>query len=249
MVEGFDMKKHLTQMHFDNLHLELTQLRNAQAEWKRIEKIDLSDKNAVPFHMHIGMRTAKTILAVFLCGLIGWVIGQPPLFSMFAAIICVQNKTDDTVKSAYNRMLGTIVGGSFAVATVYISWIFEIPSNSLFYYTSISFLLLPVIFTTLYIRKPTTTALSCIVFVAITLSEFDTLNPLLSALWRTFDTMIGIAVILFLELIFPYHPKISPKTEEMTPVTQEQEEKNLDSSLSEKMDTKEEKSGVEKIET
>lgn len=201
------MKKRLDQIHHDNLILEHIQLKNAHREWKYIEKIDLKDKNAVPFHLHIGMRTIKTVLAVYLSGVIGWVVGQPPLFSMFAAILCMQNKTDDTIKSAYNRFLGTLVGGFYAVSVVYISWTLKIPPNSLIYYTIISFMIMPVIFTTLYLRKPTTSALSCIVFVAITLSEFDFMNPLLTAIWRMIDTIIGIAIVVFLELIFPYHPQ------------------------------------------
>lgn len=200
------MRKRLEKLHMDNLHLEHIQLKNAHREWKRMEKIDLSDPNAVPFHMHIGMRTVKTILAVYLCGVVGWLIGEPPIFSMFAAILCVQNKTNDTIKSAYNRMIGTIVGGSYAVMIVYASWLVKIPSDGLIYYSIISFMLLPVIFTTLFIRKPTTTALSCIVFVAVTLSEFNEMNPMVTAVWRTIDTLIGIMIILLLELIFPYRP-------------------------------------------
>lgn len=206
------MKKRLEKIHLDNLHLEHIQLKNAHKEWKRMEKIDFKDPNAVPFHLHIGMRTIKTVLAVFLCGVVGWVIGQPPLFSMFAAIICVQNKTDDTIKSAYNRVLGTIVGGIYAVFMVYSSWLLHIPDDSLMYYSILSFMLLPVIFTTLYIRKPTTTSLACIVFIAITLSEFNDMNPLISAVWRVVDTLIGIVIIVFLELVFPYHPKLKQDT-------------------------------------
>lgn len=203
------MKKLLHKIHLENLHLENAQLKNAHREWKIVEKIDFQDPNSVPFHMHIGMRTVKTVLAVSLCGIIGWFLGQPPLFSMFAAILCAQNKTDDTIKSAYNRVLGTIVGGIYAVIIVQFSWVFSISHSSLLYYMLISCMLLPVICTTLYIRKPTTTSLACIVFIAITLTEFDgmAMNPLGYAIWRTVDTLIGIIIILLLELIFPYRPK------------------------------------------
>lgn len=209
------MRKRLERIHLENLRLEHIQLKNAQKEWKYIEKIDLSDPEAVPFHLHIGMRTVKTVLAVFISGVIGWVIGQPPIFSMFAAILCIQNKTDDTIKSAYNRVIGTIVGGTYAVSLVYFTWLLGIPQKSLVNYTLISFMILPVIFTTLYIRKPTTSSLSCIVFVAITLTEYHTINPLFSAVWRTIDTLIGIGIVVCLELVFPYHPGIQVTSEQV----------------------------------
>lgn len=201
------MKNFLRKLHLDNLQLERQQFKNGLNEWKKIDTVKLTDDNAVPFHLHIGMRTIKTVVAVFICGIIGWAVGQQPLFSMFAAILCVQNKTDDTIKSAFNRIIGTLVGGFYSVTLVYLCWVLGISEDSFLYYTLISFTLIPVIITTLYIRKPTTTSLSCIVLVAITLSEFHDLNPLFTAIWRMIDTLIGIMVILCIEVSFPYKPK------------------------------------------
>lgn len=207
------MRKHLKRIHLDNLKLEHIQVKNAQEAWNYIEKIDLTDRNAVPFHMHIGMRTIKTVVAVFICGLIGGLFRQPPLFSMFAAVLCQQNKTNDTIKSAYNRMLGTLVGGVYSVSFVYAWWLMGLSTESVLFYCLISVMLIPVIFTTLYIRKPTTTGLSCIVFIAISLSEFHDMNPLFSALWRMFDTLIGIGVIVLIEICFPYRPPAPEESE------------------------------------
>lgn len=203
---GQDVKNFLKQIHLDNLNLERQQLKNAHNTWKNVKEIDLSDHVSVPFHLHIGMRTLKTMIGVFLSGLIGWILHQPPLFSMFACILCMQNKTNDTIKSGYNRMLGTLVGGFYAMILVYTCWMMKIPLDSLLYYTLIALTIFPVISTTLFIRKPTTSALSCIVLVAITLSEFNNLNPLLTALWRMIDTLIGIGIVVLLEYIFPYFP-------------------------------------------
>lgn len=206
------MKNFLEKLHLENLELERLHFKNAHNEWKSVEKIDLSDHYTVPFQLHIGMRTMKTMLGVFLSGLIGWFTGEPPLFSMFACILCMQNKTNDTFKSAFNRMLGTLVGGFFAMVLVFACWTLKIPQNSLLYYSLISLTIFPVISTTLFMRKPTTSALSCIVLVAITLSEFTAHNPLFTVLWRILDTLIGIAIVLFLEIIFPYSPNREEKT-------------------------------------
>lgn len=200
------MKHSWKKIHLENLNLERQQLKNAHNEWKNVKELDLSDHVSVPFHLHIGMRTVKTMLGVFLSGLVGWFTHQPPLFSMFACILCMQNKTNDTLKSAFNRALGTLVGGIYAMILVYFCWTVGIPLDSLLYYTLISLTIFPVISTTLFLRKPTTSALSCIVLVAITLSEFSNLNPLLTALWRMVDTLIGIGIVVLLEFIFPYFP-------------------------------------------
>lgn len=218
--EGYGMRKQLKKIHLENLRLEHIQVKNATEAWKYIEQVDVTDKNSVPFHMHIGMRTIKTVVAVFICGLFGGLVKQPPLFSMFAAVLCQQNKTNDTIKSAYNRMLGTIVGGFYSVTFVYTWWLLGLSTESALFYCSVSLMLLPVICTTLYIRKPTTTGLSCIVFIAISLSEFHDMNPLFSALWRTFDTLVGIAIIVLIEICFPYRPPV----EESTPETKATEE-------------------------
>lgn len=176
--------------------------------WKIFDKIDFKDPHATPFSMYIGMRTIKTVMAVLLSGIICWSINQTPLFSMFACILCSQNNTDSTIKSAYNRVMGTIIGGIYAVIIVQITWWCNISQNSLLYYIIISLTILPVICTTLYIKKPTITALSCLVLVAVTLTEFSVIdmNPLSFTIWRIINTLIGVVVLVVLELIFPYHP-------------------------------------------
>src|SRR5699024_5419065 len=68
------------------------------------------------YHIHVGMRIIKTALAVFICGLIGWLRGEMTFFSMIAAVICIQKSTEATIKNSFNRVVGTAVGGAFGVA-------------------------------------------------------------------------------------------------------------------------------------
>lgn len=183
-------------------------LKQMSTELKRMEHLDFKDSDAVPFHLHIGMRTTKTVLAVLICGVIGWIAQEPPLFAMFSAVLCMQSSTDDTIKNGYNRILATIVGGLFSVSVLAFCGMVSIEEETMLYYAIIAFMMIPIIATTLFLQKPTTTALSCIVFIAVCLSPIDDMTPLVQAVQRTLDTLAGIVVTMFIELIFPYHPNL-----------------------------------------
>ncbi len=70
-------------------------------------------KPAVPpeHRRHIGMRIVKTVIAVFVCGVLAWARGQSGFYSMIAAVVCVQNTAGKTIESSINRMIGTLIGG------------------------------------------------------------------------------------------------------------------------------------------
>lgn len=165
------------------------------------------DNNCEHFRLQVGMRTTKTVLGVFLSGLVATLINQSPLFSMFACILCMQNQTDNTLQSAFSRMIATFIGGTYSLILIFICLILGISLNSFTYYTLISLTIYLTINTALYLKRPTACATSCIVFVAITLSEFTDLNPMLTALWRVINTLIGLAIVVILEKIFPYYPE------------------------------------------
>lgn len=198
--------KLLKKLHLENLQQEQKYIEKLYFARMKIDHVSLKDAEAVPFQFHIGMRTIKTVLCVFLCGLISWMMNQSPLFAMFSAILCLQNKTDETIINAFNRILGTIVGGLFCVVFLFLWEFFSESYDSLLYYTVISLALIPIIATTLVMRKPTVTALSCIVFVAICLTLTDDFTPFEQAFLRTIDTLLGIVVTVFIELLFPYAP-------------------------------------------
>lgn len=177
---------------------------NNDSQNEELEPLQTSNK--VPFRLQVGMRTTKTVFGVFLSGLIATSIDQSPLFSMFACILCMQNQTNDSIKSAFSRMIATFIGGTYSLILIFVCLNLGIPLNSFSYYTLISFMIYFVINTALFVKRPTACATSCIVFVAITLSEFTDLNPMLTALWRVVNTLIGLGIVVMLEKIFPYHP-------------------------------------------
>ena len=63
-----------------------------------------------PHHFHIGMRIIKTVIAVFICGLLGWLRDETSFFSMIAAVLCMQKSAEKTFTTSFNRIMGTALG-------------------------------------------------------------------------------------------------------------------------------------------
>lgn len=87
----------------------------------------------------VGMRTAKTALAVFICFLLFlpfWIQESPgghdprkdigPFYACIAAIICMQGSVEQTVHHGISRVIGTGIGGLVGLACLLvddrISW-------------------------------------------------------------------------------------------------------------------------------
>lgn len=154
----------------------------------------------------VGMRVIKTVIAVFVCGLLGVLRGVVPAYAMCAAVICMQNSAEKTVTSGVNRLLGTTVGGVFGIAVVFFcmnTWAAEKMS---FYYLVMAVSLAPIILITLWIKRPSIAGLSCVVFIGIAASQ-GAVSPVSEALNRLLDTFIGVVVTIVVDLVLPYHKK------------------------------------------
>lgn len=169
-------------------------------KWK--EKLpQLFETDKAPERLHIGLRIIKTSLAVFLCAVFGYWRGQMAFFSMIAAIICMQPTTEQTIVFAFNRSIGTLIGGAFGLAAIYIGDITGIIKNELLFLLLVSLLIIPVILINLIIRKPASAAFSCIVLIAIAVTSDPA--PFHAAYHRLIDTIIGILVALFINIVLP----------------------------------------------
>lgn len=68
--------------------------------------------------MKIGLRTLKTVLAVWVCFLIGDIRqAGVPFYAAIAAILCVQHNMKDSFRVAKNREIATIIGGICVTVT------------------------------------------------------------------------------------------------------------------------------------
>lgn len=153
--------------------------------------------------LRVGLRIIKTVTAVFICALAGNLHDQPVYFSMIAAVICLQGTTGETIDVSLNQVLGTIMGGLFGVGVLYLELLIGLESCMPLYYLVCSLFLIPVILATLLIRKPSSSALACIVFLSIAVFRLGTADPWLYALRRVIDIIIGVAAAFLINIILP----------------------------------------------
>ena len=165
----------------------------------------LFEPEKTPKHLHIGLRMIKTALAVFVCALLGFLRGHLAFFSMIAAVICIQPTTEQTIVTAFNRTVGTLIGGLCDMGAVYIGEILYINETDLLFLVIVSLSVIPVILFALAIKKPSAAAFSCMVFIAVTVLRTADISPFLSAMHRIIDTEIGILVALIVNIGIPHH--------------------------------------------
>lgn len=156
-----------------------------------------------PHHFHIGMRIVKTVLAVFVCSILGWLRGETAFFSMIAAVLCMQKSTEKTLTTSFNRVIGTAVGGAYGVIVLFLETQFRLQRILPLFYLIVSLMLIPVILTATGIKKPSVAAFACVVFLSTTVYHVGDADPYTYALNRMLDTVIGIVVALIVNLAMP----------------------------------------------
>lgn len=152
----------------------------------------------------IGMRIIKTVVAVFLCGVLAFLRGTSALYSMFAALFCVQNSTGKTIHSSIDRALGTLIGGVVGVLMVYAMDSLNILHIDLLRYLLMSLLLIPVIELCLVIKKPGCAGMACMVIMCLVVDPGD--KPAIDSIERVFETVVGVALACGIDVLLPYQP-------------------------------------------
>ena len=135
-----------------------------------------------PHHFHIGMRIIKTVIAVFICGLLGWLRDETSFFSMIAAVLCMQKSAEKTFTTSFNRIMGTAVGGVFGVVVLFLETELHVQRVMPVYYLIVSLMLIPVIMSTIAIKKPSVAGFACVVFLSTTIYHVGDASPYTYAL-------------------------------------------------------------------
>lgn len=145
----------------------------------------------------IGMRIIKSAIAVFICFLISMIRGQGIVFySAIAAILCMQPYVSNSLKVAKNRIVGTLIGGIFGMIVLIVQRAF-IPTNMMVLnYLFISIAIIPLIYITVIVEKPSASYITCVVFLSVTVAHGIDVSIYEFALNRILDTLIGIVVSL-----------------------------------------------------
>ncbi len=161
----------------------------------------MSNKEKKKFR--IGLRSIKTVVAVFVCCLIDFFRGVVPIQSTIAAIICIKADKKDTIQTAVTRAIGTILGGATGVLVLLFFLKVGIPYYSLLFYFILCILLIPVIYIPVRLGWPDATALTCIVYLVVAMGYNGELTPIQMAVERTVDTLLGIIVAVPINAILP----------------------------------------------
>lgn len=146
----------------------------------------------------IGMRILKSALAVGICYLIdGLRAGQGMVFySQLAALWCIQMYRSNTRQNALQRTTGTLVGAVYGLFFLLLLPTFPQgePARRFFGEAVIVFMIVLVLYTTVFLQKKPAAYFSCVVFLSIVVNHGNDLNPYLFVWNRFLDTMIGILV-------------------------------------------------------
>lgn len=144
----------------------------------------------------IGMRVLKTVIAVYICFSLELVREGVAFFSAIAAILCMQPDNKHSLETGKSRMIGTILGGMFGFLVITIIDFCQIELFSNLHYLILSLFLIPIIYSNVYLKSSTSSYISCVVFLSITVSHGGDSAPMIFAINRVIDTLIGIIVSL-----------------------------------------------------
>lgn len=146
----------------------------------------------------LGMRVIKTFLAVHLCFVIAFLRKTSPLYSVFATIISMKADTEESIATGLNRVIGTIIGGLFGLITLTIIEHFHIDANTYAHYLLLSVLLIPVIYANVHLYSPSSTTISCVVFIGIAIIDTVDISIVHFAIERVIETSIGVVVAIII---------------------------------------------------
>lgn len=178
-----------------------------------------SVRSIPPEHRHlVGMRIIKTVVAVFLCGLLAFLRSASGFYSMIAAVVCIQNSAGKTIESSINRMTGTLIGGVAGVLVVYSLDTLGVLYIELLRYVVLSVMLIPIIKLCLAIKKPGCAAMACIVFLCVTVNHSIGDTPAIYSIDRLFETLVGVALACGIDILLPYQPMPQPASPEPAPL-------------------------------
>lgn len=160
----------------------------------------------------LGFRALKTVFTVAVCLGLGLLIRYPskPFYACITAIIVMQNTPQETLRTAVERIVGTVIGGLLGLAIVPFVEMSGYNLYALYGLLLVGMLLSFVICNLVRFKKAS--AMSAIVLLALLLTKDQGAELYIYVLLRSAETLAG-AVIAALINIFILVPK-KPATEQ-----------------------------------
>ncbi len=149
-------------------------------------------------HIHVGLRTVKTIVVVFLSLCLAYVRQgfANPLYISIAAILCIQPTLESSRKAGTNRLIGTLVGGFWGIVVFLINFYLFADLHIIWKYAFISIALIPMIYTDIWVKRASVVATSAVVYLIITVSPVGNMTNFQFVYNRLLDTFMGFAIAM-----------------------------------------------------
>lgn len=144
----------------------------------------------------IGQRIIKSAVGVLFCYLIYFLRGRTgiPFYSMIASVWCIQPYTGKTITMACQRVTGTLIGAVFGLVAILLEiYVFDIYNKLPGYLLNVLFII-PVLYSTVLLKKQSSAFFSCVVFLSIAVNHLTDPNPYIFVFNRVTDTLTGIIV-------------------------------------------------------
>ena len=144
----------------------------------------------------VGARILKSTAGVVICYIIYILRGNQgtPFYSMLAVLWCLQPYSSRTLTMALQRTIGTLIGVTYGLITllleIYVLRIYNSPAGYIF----TSLMIIPVLYTTVLMKKKNASYFSCVVFLSIAVIHISDANPFIFVANRFFETFSGIAI-------------------------------------------------------
>lgn len=176
--------------------------RQSEKSEKPVSPIHPEHPEHPHFHIHVGLRTVKTALAVALCALVYYFFDRSPAFACIGAIFGLGYDMADSRLNGGNRLFGTIIGGVIGILMYRIHLIFY-PNGE----HSLLLVLLAAIGTVLLILLCQRFWVGGVqpggVVLCILLFNTPVETYISYALNRIFDTGVGVVAALLINHFFP----------------------------------------------
>lgn len=144
----------------------------------------------------IGLRIIKTAVVIFLSLTVAWLrAGQSnSLYIAIAAMLAIQPTMESAKNEGINRLIGTLSGGIWGTAVFIINIFVLNRFHVLVQYLFVSLAIIPLILTSLKLKRPSTVSIACVVFLVVATSPVGDINPLKYVGSRMLDTFIGFVI-------------------------------------------------------
>ena len=149
------------------------------------------------------MRIIKSAVAVLICFIIYILRGNNgiPFYSAIAAILCMQPYIGTSLQAAKSRTIGTIIGGLWGFLIIILDMEIHFTQIPMLHYSIVALMIIPVIYTTVIVKKQEASYITCVVFLSIVVEKVTEANAYFFVINRLLDTLIGIAISLVINQI------------------------------------------------